>query len=343
MGRKLLEKSIHGILVTFRRQHCLPHVLQQILSQTRALDRLVVVDNERSSETAKIVENAATQSQTEIVYLRLPTNAGSAGGWQFGIQHVLQDAKAEDWVIPLDDDDPPVQLDDLERMYDFACQLASDSPKVAAVGVVGARFDWRRGRLLRLADDEICGAVEVDVIGNGHLPFYRVSALRDVGGFDERLFFGLTEVEFGLRLKRAGYRLVANGNMWMERRVRKGRTGKNFVPSKQCVVSWRRYYVIRNHVHIMLKFRRPDLAFRYGFVQLVAKPAYTAVFRRSPRLAMNGFCLALRAVSDGVLNRLGKRVEPSVEEDSKLTVGDAVIYEKKRKVQQAGCTLEKIP
>jgi GT2 family glycosyltransferase len=173
---------------------------------------------------------------------------------------------------------------------------------------VGARFDWHKGALRRLNDDELNGAVDVDYVGSGHVAMYRVSALMDVGVFCGELFFGHTEVEFGLRLRRAGYRIVANGELWKNRREASGRIGIELRPGRQSEVSWRRYYVIRNHIYMMQRFGRWDLALKHALVQVLAKPAYTLA--GNPRLAVRGFWQGLRASWDGWFGRMGKRREP---------------------------------
>ena len=45
---------------------------------------------------------------------------------------------------------------------------------------------------------------------------YRCGALRRVGVFDESLFFGFEEGEFGQRLRQAGYSIYADARLWQE-------------------------------------------------------------------------------------------------------------------------------
>jgi len=253
--------------------------------------------------------------QSELVRALVPElvqpkeNLGSAGGWACGMRHVLDQLEPHDWILVLDDDDPPRSGNEVEQMWRFALEQHALDPAVVAVGIVGARFDWQKGMLRRLRDDEIDNAVDVDYVGSGHIPMYRVSALREVGVFRDELFFGHTEVEFGLRLRKAGYRVVANGELWKVRRELDGRAGVHIVPRRLCEVSSRRYYVIRNHVYMMRQFGRWDLALKHALVQTALKPLFTLCCQ--PLLAIRGFFQGLRASRDGFFGRMGRRLDPT--------------------------------
>ena len=61
---------------------------------------------------------------------------------------------------------------------------------------------WTRGHLSNILDVRNCSAV------SGACLMTRRSVFEQVGGFDERLGAGLWEVDYGLRLRRAGFRTV---------------------------------------------------------------------------------------------------------------------------------------
>ena len=302
--------TLTAILPTYRRPEQLRRTLRVIFGGTIAPDALIVVDNGRQENTSEILREANSQQPLVTPQLLRPSeNLGSAGGWAFGMRHVLDQLRPHDWILVLDDDDPPRSGTEVEQMWHFAIEQHALDPAVAAVGIVGARFDWRRGMLCRLNDDEIVGSVDVDYVGSGHVAMYRVSALREVGVFRDELFFGHTEVEFGLRLRGAGYRVVANGELWKLRRKLAGRNGIRLSPKWLCEVSSRRYYVIRNHVYMMRRFGRWDLALKYALVQTGLKPLLTLCHQ--PLLAVRGFLQGLRASRDGLLGRMGRRFDPT--------------------------------
>jgi len=308
-GTVRVRAKFFGVLLTFRRQDSLPETLRAILTQTRRLDQLLIVDNENSHQTKAIVDQCRNEHPTvEILYIATPENLGSAGGWAFGMRQILEITNGDDWIMPLDDDNPPQDPHDFERMFEFALATRDRFEDLAAVGIIGARLNRRGGRISRVPDEELSGRVPVDWVGTGSLPLYRVSALRQVGLFDGGQFFGHTEMELGLRFRHAGFRIFAHGDMWKERRQKSGHLGITRRPSRICQVSWKRYYSIRNYVHIMKHQGRWDVVIKQILIQCLAKPLWTAFAK--PSKAIPGLRLALRASFDGILGRMGRRVEP---------------------------------
>ncbi len=304
------EPIVFGILPTYRRQDLLLDTLRKTMSQTRKPDCLVIVDNESHPQTAQIVATYQKEyPATPVLFLDAGENLGSAGGWALGMEEALKYAQDQDWFLTLDDDDPPLKTTDLEKMYSFACEQKQAVPELAAVGIVGARFNWSSGYLVRLDDDELCGPVEVDYVGSGHMAMYSAQVMRSQGVFYGDLFFGHTEIEYSLRLRAAGYRVFAHGDLWKERRIEGNRIGISVRPNRKCEIKWKKYYVTRNYIYTMRQHGRYDLAAKRAFIQTIAKPAYTAL--SSPRLAIRGFRLGLKASLDGFLGRMGRTVDPA--------------------------------
>jgi glycosyltransferase involved in cell wall biosynthesis len=311
--------ALFGILITFRRPEALTVMLARLLAQDRSLDRLIVVDNDSSAETRAVVER--TWAPRALDYIGAPQNLGPAGGIELGMRRVLEVAADDDWVVLLDDDDPPASdtaLGDLER---FAHATQGRDPTTGGVGLVGARFDWRKGRPIRLADAELVGeAVPVDYVGGNQLPTYLVGAVRRVGPFRGDLFFGFDDLEFGLRLGAAGYRLYADGHRWRERRARLGRLGMSGRPSIALDqdVHWRRYYALRNAIAILRLHDRTWTALQVALLVGLGKPAANLV--RAPRRAVRHLRVNWRACRDGWRGSLGRTLEPEDQRRRELPV-----------------------
>ena len=300
---------LYGILVTYRRQHILASTLAAVLDQPATLFRLYVIDNDGCRATERIVQDTASKyPTTDIVYVRSEDNGGPAGGWSNGMELALSDARDSDWLLTLDDNNPPATRDEVLKVLRFADAQRLADERTAGVGVIGARFNWWTGLLVRLPDEELQGPVPVDYLGGGHLATYSVHAVRKMGGLDRRLFFGSVELEFGLRLRRAGYQLYACGDIWKERRRLAGRLNTVVHASPFCLIHWQKYYRIRNYVFMMTRFGRVDLALRWAFIQCVIKPCISLF--RSPTLAYRGFLQAACACYDGFRGRMGRTREP---------------------------------
>ena len=311
------EIRLIGVLPTYRRTELLGPTLAALGQQSRVLDRLVVVDNEGSDGTRSLVA-ATTIPGCSIEYLWPGENKGFAGGVAAGMRHALAFARDDDWIVLLDDDDPPRYLTALESLSTFGAEMRAADPKTAAIGISGGWFDWRRGRMRRVPDADLTGPVPVDHVAGNQLPFFLVRAIRDVGVFYDDLFFGFSELEFGLRLWRAGYTLYGYGPLWLESRRRTDRLQLELRPSRRVgKFDWRDYYSLRNAIFILRRFGRPGTALRVTLVQGLAKPI--ANLPLSPASALTHLRFNIRAIAHGWLGRMGRRVEP----DGGLRAGKA--------------------
>jgi glycosyltransferase involved in cell wall biosynthesis len=286
-------------------------MLESLSLQDRPIDRLIVVDNDPTPENQEIVRRFYPKTEA-VEYLPATENFGPAGGIALGMTRALEFADERDWMLLVDDDNPPLSgalIGDLER---FGVSMLARDPLTAGVGRVGARFDWRRARLVAMsgiADGLLDNAVSVDTIGGGHFPLYLTEAVRAVGPFSSELFFGAEELEYGLRLRKAGYSLYANPALWRQARKVDGHIGLDVRPSlRLSELSWRRYYDLRNLIHILRSSGHAWTALRISLVRGIAKPlANLAV---DPRSSLKYLRMNLRACRDGWTGRLGRTLEP---------------------------------
>ena len=306
-----------GVLITFQRPAALSEHLDVLARQTRLVDHLIVVDNGATSSASATgpgpVEALAARPDAAAAceYLPMPENLGPAGGISHGLRRVLDIADDDDWVVLLDDDNPPRRDDLIESLLSFAVLQHAEQPELAMVGKTGGRFDLRRGRVRRLRDDELSGAVPVDYVAGGQLPLIRVGALRKVGVFDERFFFSFDDLDFGLRLRDLGYVALIEGSVAHWARARVGHLGGGARAPRRAPIgaAWRRYYSLRNLVFILRERGHRSAALRVSLQDGVLKALAIAV--RRPRSGWPHIRLTAKALADGWTGRLGRRVEPT--------------------------------
>jgi GT2 family glycosyltransferase len=298
---------LFGVLVTYRRPDDLEHHLTCLRKQTRTLDQLTVVDNAPTPVNERLV--ATYRDTAPAVYLPSKDNSGAAGGIAQGLRATLPIATERDWVVLLDDDNPPRRDDLLERLFDFARRQQGDV-RVGAVGLTGSRFDWRRARLVRPSDRELDGDLDVDFIGGNQFPMLRVGAVREVGVFRGELFWGLDDLDFGLRLRRLGYRVMVSGELVQWARAFHGHLGLGQGKANLSMgrSMWRHYYTLRNLIDILRRSGHPWLATRVAISRGLAKGGVQAL--RSPRRGAAVLRLTARAIADGWSGNLGRTVEP---------------------------------
>ena len=303
------EPRLHGVLVTFRRPHWVARTLASLADQERRLDRLVIVDNANDPDTESIVREYAAAAD-HLEYLAMAENLGFTGGVEAGMRHTVSGADDGDWIVVLDDDDPPRGQNILRELETFGAEMTDRDPLTACVGVGGGRFDWRRGRIRRVADAELHGAIPLDYVGGNQFGFYRVAVVRLVGPFNGQLFFGLSEVEYGLRLRRAGYSLYGNGELWHVARSQAGRLdADDDSPSlRLSAFRWKRYYTLRNMIYLLRVFNHAGTALKVTLIRGFGKPLANLIV--SPANALTHLRMNARACRDGWTNRMGRTVEP---------------------------------
>jgi GT2 family glycosyltransferase len=134
-----------------------------------------------------------------------------------------------------------------------------------------------------------------------------------VGPFRPALFFSLDDLEFGLRLRRADWRLYAyrppRSELWRAGRIKrtKRRIGLRIHLEEP---DWRSYYSLRNLIHILRLHHRVGTAVRVTVVRGLLKPVVNLPV--APGRAVRNLRMNVRACGDAWRGRMGRTVEPPV-------------------------------
>lgn len=124
-------KSVCTVVVTFNRLELLRSCLAAVRAQSRAADRILVVNNGSTDGTAEWLDNeAAIDGNLEVIH---QDNLGGAGGFHVGIRHAVEQGANFVWIM---DDDVLPSARALERLLakqeqfpqaGFYCSLVQDS------------------------------------------------------------------------------------------------------------------------------------------------------------------------------------------------------------------------
>jgi len=106
-------QTVAAVVVTYNRSRLLLECLAALLTQSRPVDRIVLVDNASADGTPEILREQGYLDHPKIQYVRLETNTGGAGGFSEGIR--LGYEAGYDWMWIMDDDAEPYP-DALETM-----------------------------------------------------------------------------------------------------------------------------------------------------------------------------------------------------------------------------------
>ncbi|MFL5886598.1 MAG: glycosyltransferase family 2 protein, partial [Thermoleophilaceae bacterium] len=200
--------SAAAVIPNWNGRAWLPRCLASLAAQTRPFAEVVVVDN--GSTDGSLDYLAAEQPDVRVI--ALGENTGFARAANRGIEAVQADA------VALINTDVELEPDWHERMLaalEAGESVASVACKMVDLHDPGAIYDAgdflrrdgvaeQRGRFER--DDGVRFDTPCEAFSAcAGAALYRRRAVLDAGGFDERYFAYLEDVELGLRLRLAGY------------------------------------------------------------------------------------------------------------------------------------------
>lgn len=204
------EVRIALIIVNYNAGPFLERALDAVRSQVRRPDRIVVVDNASSDGSARCCEGRA-----DVELLALTANEGFASANNRAVRHV---ADCE-WVALLNPDAFPepgwlAELEDATVRHPDVPVFASQQRLASAPGYLDGAGDayhvsglaWRQ---LHLMPSHLAPRDDVEVFSAcAAAALYRRDVFVMLGGFDERFFAYMEDVDFGFRVRLAGFRCL---------------------------------------------------------------------------------------------------------------------------------------
>lgn len=263
-------------------------------SALETCESVVVVDNTPGHEPTV----ADKLSDPRVTVLRPGRNLGLAAALNLGIARLPDDAEA---VLLLDQDS--VLPGDVVAA--LAAYLDDPAIGIAAPTPWDAAHDSSYDTLAALRSEV---ADRTDVITSGML--VRRSALERVGGFREDFFVDFVDIDFCLRLRRTGLRIVQDQRLKLphslgDRRVH----GRG--PLRIQVVHyppWRLYWIARGAATLLRENLRRDPKWSLKGVLFLASWTWrTAVFEDTRAKHLSAL---LRGALDGLTGRVSLRYLP---------------------------------
>jgi GT2 family glycosyltransferase len=228
---------------------------------------LVLIDNGcqdfSAAEVAQLVPGAH--------YVQVAINRGFTGGVNLGIRHALQ--HAGDYVLLLNND-ATIEADAVTELVN----VATSDPRIGIVGAkllqrdpagrlesAGLSVALHTGRVYQMGFGEVDRGqydttTERMAVSGGAMLLSRAVCER-LGGFDDRYFRYLEDVDICLRARQAGFRIV------FAARARVHHTGKGMAGGHTSPLIL--YYAVRNHLLLMREFGRGGVVARLLRVPLI--------------------------------------------------------------------------
>lgn len=295
-----------------------PKVAIVIPVYNRSADLKVLLGSVHAQEFKNVevivVDNGSTDSlewlpemYPDVLVLRKDKNYGATVGFNTGLEYAGSSGDY-DYVWMLDSD---LTVDDrsLSRLVDV---MESDKsiglagPKIlnsADKGLIveaGARIDLAEGKVFPLycnePDFESGEVIEVDYHGSG-VSLVRAEAFRKAGGMDERYYFLWDDMDYGLLIKRKGYKVVAVTDAVVYHPA--------FTEKRSAAIN--AYYGIKGPLLTTSKYADPVSRLRciYGTLRMVFKGAIYRFLSGYGRLAG----LSIQALWDFATGKWGERKE----------------------------------
>lgn len=229
--------------------HACLHALQL---QTYAIEQILVVDNSR--------QPLLVEPDSQIRVFHHPENIGIAAGIRVAIAHALNESYDFLWMFDQDSQPSPTCLELLLEAY--AERVAS-----GAIGIVAPHaIDARTGATIepaRFLGDRFEGykapsqtePFECDApITSGSLLWLKTH--QQVESPDPKLFIDGVDLDYGLRLRRAGFRNFVVPKAMMQHRFGEP-IAVRFAGQKKTIQIYsalRHYYICRNHTYLELAY-----------------------------------------------------------------------------------------
>ena len=237
-----------AFVMTYKRQAIAKQTVEALFNQTVPPEKLLIIDNDKL-QSGKIIQEQL--GHLPITYYAVGFNSGPAGAAAIGLKLLAEEGYQ--WIAWIDDDDPPAFKDVLEKLL----YIVLHNPKCGCVGVAGQFFNRQTGLIERINNSEIAdkGFLEVDFIAGGMIKIVNGIMIKEYNILpEEKYFFGFEDLDLDLKIKKTGYSLIVDKELYLRHRNFYNRLNfKNKTHKKTERQLVRDYYSSRNILNILYK------------------------------------------------------------------------------------------
>jgi GT2 family glycosyltransferase len=305
-----MKLSIASVTTSFNAAKVLPRQIEALLKQTMPLDEIVVVDNGSTDGTVELLQCLYPQ----VTLLRMPTNAGAAGGWAEGLRYAALE-KRHDWIWNLDDDSVPGE-NALEKLISGAGDILDD-PQLGMLAPLPVHLEtgksyppllWRDG--FRRPPSQVFQQpvwFADAVIASGCL--VRRDVAHAVGLPPADFFMDIFDFAYCLQVRKAGYKIAVINTCPFSHTIGDAHEirllGRKTFWAEHA--PWREYYKTRNLTYLICRLYPSTAAKAFLVKTLFRQFSIVVLFHRQR------FKAALKMVQgfvDGRAAKLGTRFVP---------------------------------
>lgn len=320
------DSTVCVATVTYgRRWHLLRQVLEELQTHHPAISEIVVVDNGSEGPVQSLI--ADQNYDTPVKVVRLDRNTGSANGFRVALSAASESGADLLWL--LDDDNRPREgaLGEMLEVYSLMgagpeTVLLADRPgRAVQPWVEGSAYcpglrknaflDFHISRAIRRKaegpnKDQPSRWMRISRARYGGLLVHS-SLVKQVGVPNPRLYLYEDDVEYTLRLVRAGARIFLCKDAMIDDMQQSWWVGRQvplFHPETEPRVV---YYTVRNKIWIELKAASLPLVFYLnGTIFLVLQILKSLYLSRDMDLVAERLSIIAKGIRDAKADRLGK-------------------------------------
>ena len=266
---------------------------------------VIVVDNNSTDGSVRQVSKLFPS----VFLLPQQSNLGFSGGINRGIRYALKNGADYIWILNNDTVVDRRSLDFLtvfkdpevgavgSKIYfspghEYHFNRYNNSERGKVIWYAGGIIDWQNMYASHRGVDEVDHG-QYETTGDtqfitGCSFAVRAGVVRQIGYFDERYYLYLEDVDYSLRIQRAGFRTAycPQSVIWHLNAVSSGKPGNRL----------HEYYFTRN---------RMLLGFNYAPVR-----TKFALIREAGRILLGKSALRRKAIIDAILGKFGRQYEP---------------------------------
>jgi GT2 family glycosyltransferase len=276
------KEKIAAVVVTYNRKQLLKECLDALLSQTRPLDSIILIDNASTDGTPEFLKESGYLDNSKIDYVRLPENTGGAGGFYEGVKRGHE--KGYDWLWLMDDDSEPKK--NALEILSFYFNLKNVSALSCFQLDKEMRIDYpHRGYfnfknvfsgIVKSFDET---EINKDFVEIDHSSFVGLlikrSSISKIGYPKKEFFIHYDDVEYCIRLRKEGKIFLIPKSIIINKEANRGEE-KSFLGKvsyrKNFEKFWLTYYGIRNLTWLGKQYSENKLLFYFQMIKSMVRP-----------------------------------------------------------------------
>lgn len=313
-----MTSSIASVTTAYNAARILSRQMDALLSQTRPLQEIIVVDNGSRDATLALL----AERYPQVTVLRMRENLGAAGAWSTGLEYAAV-KKRHDWVWAFDDDSVPEEsaLEGLMAATESSRSEEREAGQIGQIGIIsalpvhpetGACYPpllWREG-FVKPSAEQLRKPIFFADLAFTSGSMVRREMVEKIGLPRSDFFMDFFDFEYCLRARSNGYRIAVVTGVKLAHEVGTARVVHfpGFSRLWPNHAPWREYYISRNLAYAVWWLYPSWRAKRFTLRHLARHAGGILCFGSDKMASLNKLAQGFR---DGRHARLGIRFRPA--------------------------------